>query len=211
MSAILSIDEVRDLIESDEVPLKYLSLRMGQRAFWALYFECHPHMRGQSPAVTSFDCPPGISVNLEPLFGREGYSMDVADQYYADIETGVIPKPEDKTISPEEEVQVLTDLRDFLNQANEVGALPGQQLAQPQPEPDDDPAELERVRAEALAELSIVQAQARQLTQRLEKEAARKLVQVKPQVQPFPRWAKITLSITIGLFVLLWVIVIATL
>ena len=155
MSTVLTIEDVRDLVESDEVPLKYLSLRMGQRQFWALYFECHPEMRGQSHAVTSFTCPPGISVTLEPLFGREGYSMDVADQYYVDIEAGVITKPKEREMSPEEETQVLTGLRDLLNQATEAGALSGKsQAAEAE---DDDPEELERLRAEGLAELEIAQ------------------------------------------------------
>lgn len=173
MSVSLTIEDVRDLVENDEAPLKYLSLRMGQRPFWALYFECHPEMRGQSPAITTFTCPPGLPVTLEPLFGREGYSMDVADQYYADIEAGVITKPEEKAMSPEEEAQVLTGLRDFLNQATEAGALPGQPQAAEVV--DDDPEELERLRAETLAELDVAHAKL---------EAAKRRVSSSTQPRP---------------------------
>lgn len=155
MSTILTLEDILDLVESDEAPLKYLSLRMGQKPFWALYFECHPEMRGHRPTLTTFTCPPGLTVTLEPLFGSSGYSLDVADQYYADIEAGVIAKPEERTMSPKEEGKVLSDLRDYLNQAAEAGALPGQQQATPDVPADDDPKELERVRAEAMAELDV--------------------------------------------------------
>ncbi len=154
----LTQSDVLDLIERDDVPLKYLSLRMGQGPFWALYYECNPGMRGAAQEVASFVCPPGITVTLERLFGREGWSMDVADQYYADVEAGILPKP--KAISAEDEANVLGQLRDLLNEATVAGALPNQQPA------DDDPVELERLRAEALAELDVAHEKLEQAKQR---------------------------------------------
>ena len=165
MSDTLTITDVRDLIEHDDAPLRYLSMRMGQKPFWALYFECQPAMRGQSPTVTSFICPPGITITLEPFFGRDGHTMDVADQYYADIESGALPKPETKSITPEEENQVLSDLRDFLNEAAAAGAIPDAQR-KTQETADDDSEELERLRAEGLAELDVAYSKLDQVKQR---------------------------------------------
>lgn len=83
---MLTINDVKDLVEHDEVPLKYLSMRMGQRPFWKLYAECNPGMKSQDVSITSFVCPPGITINLDRTFGREGYTMDVADEYYVEKE-----------------------------------------------------------------------------------------------------------------------------
>ena len=83
---MLTIADVQDLVEHDEVPLKYLSMRMGQRPFWKLYAECNPGMKSQDVSITSFVCPPGITINLDRTFGREGYTMDVADEYYVERE-----------------------------------------------------------------------------------------------------------------------------
>lgn len=93
---MLTIDDVKDLVEHDEVPLKYLSMRMGQRPFWKLYAECNPGMRSQDVTITSFVCPPGITINLDRTFGREGYTMDVADEYYVEKEIGEANVREDQ-------------------------------------------------------------------------------------------------------------------